>query len=85
MFSMHLPGDEYIAKAKGELTQAITIRASAADIWPWIAQIGQGRGGLYSYEFLENLVGCNIHNADRIIPELQNLNIGDPYRVQYQA
>lgn len=75
--STSLPGDEYISKAKGDFTQAITIRASAADVWPWIVQIGQGRGGFYTYEFLENLAGCKIHNADSIIPELQNLNIGD--------
>ena len=75
--SMSLPGDEYIANARGDFTQAITIQASAAYIWPWIVQIGQGRGGFYAYELLENLTGCNIHNADSIIPELQNLNIGD--------
>jgi hypothetical protein len=75
--SSSLPGDEYIVKAKGDFTQAVTIRASVSDVWPWIVQIGQGRGGFYTYEFLENLAGCKIHNADSIIPELQNLNIGD--------
>jgi hypothetical protein len=55
-------------------------RASAAEIWPWLVQIGQGRGGFYGYEFLENLIGCNIHNADRIIPEFQQLDVGDEIR-----
>jgi hypothetical protein len=43
--------------------------------------MGQGRGGLYSYEWLENLIGCDIHNADRIVPEWQNLQPGDPVRI----
>jgi len=71
-----LPGDELVPEPKGDYTHAITIRASAAEVWPWLVQIGQGRGGFYSYEWLENLVGCDMHNADRIIPELQHLKIG---------
>jgi hypothetical protein len=43
--------------------------------------MGQGRGGLYSYERLENLVGCDMHNADRIIPEHQHLAVGDKVRL----
>jgi hypothetical protein len=39
--------------------------------------LGQGRGGFYSYELLENMIGCKIKNADEIIPELQHLEIGD--------
>jgi hypothetical protein len=46
-------------------------------LWPWLAQIGQGRGGFYSYELLENLVGCDIHNKDCIVPELQSITVGD--------
>ncbi len=71
-----LPGDDLVPHPKGDYTHAITIRASAADIWPWVVQMGQGRGGFYSYEWLENLVGCDIHNADRIIPEFQHLEVG---------
>ena len=41
------------------------MRAAAAEVWPWIAQLGQGRGGFYSYDILENLLGCDIHSADR--------------------
>jgi len=72
-----LPGDELVPHPKGDYTHAITIRAPASEVWPWLVQIGQGRGGFYSYEWLENLVGCNIHNADRIIPEFQHLEVGD--------
>ena len=58
-------------------TRAITIQAPAAAVWPWLVQMGQGRGGLYSYDGLENLVGCDIQSADRILPEFQNLQVGD--------
>ena len=75
-----LPGDELIAKVDRTATRAITIRASADQIWPWIAQLGQGRGGFYSYDFLENLVGCDIHSAERIVPEWQNVRVGDQVR-----
>jgi hypothetical protein len=79
-----LPGDELVPQPKWLYTQAITIRAPAGQVWPWLAQMGQGRGGFYSYEWLENLVGCDIHNADRIIPEFQNLQVGDGVRLAPQ-
>jgi hypothetical protein len=72
-----LAGDDLIANADVSATRAITIRASADKVWPWIAQLGQGRGGFYSYDFLENLIGADIHSADRIVPELQDLAVGD--------
>ena len=70
-------GDELIANADITATRAITVRASADRVWPWIAQLGQGRGGFYSYDVLENLVGCDIHSADRIVPEWQHVEVGD--------
>ena len=66
---MSLPGDDLIMRPDLTATRAITVRASAGQVWPWIAQLGQGRGGFYSYDFLENLVGCDIHSADRIVPD----------------
>jgi hypothetical protein len=78
---MSLPGDELVPRWQLSYTNAVTIRASAAEIWPWLVQMGQGRGGLYSYEWLENLVGCRIYNADRIVPEWQTLNVGDSIRL----
>jgi len=72
-----LPGDGLIANADLSATRAITVRASAAQVWPWIAQLGQGRGGFYSYDFLENLVGCDIQSADAIVPEWQGIGVGD--------
>ena len=63
-----LPGDDLIANPDLLATRAITMSAPADQIWPWIAQLGQGRGGFYSYDALENLVGCDIHSADRSSP-----------------
>jgi hypothetical protein len=76
-----LPGDEFVADPVLESTRAITVQAPAAAIWPWLVQMGQGRGGLYSYQRLENLVGCAMHNADRIIPEHQHIEVGDKVRL----
>ena len=59
-------------------TRAITVNAPPEDIWPWLVQWGQGRGGWYSYDWLENLLGFNIHTADRILPEYQDPVVGDP-------
>jgi hypothetical protein len=62
-------------------TRAITIQAKPEDVWPWLVQLGQGRAGLYSYQKLENLVGCKIENLGEIRPELQDLTIGDKIRL----
>jgi hypothetical protein len=72
-----LPGDDIIAHPKWQYTQAITIGVAAEKVWPWLVQMGQRRGGFYSYQSLENLVGCDIHNANIIIPEFQHLEAGN--------
>ena len=72
-----LPGDDLIVSPDLTATRAITVRASAGQVWPWIAQLGQGRGGFYSYDFLENLAGCDIHSADRVVPRWQDIKVGD--------
>jgi hypothetical protein len=76
-----LPGDDLVPDADLTATRGIIIRRPAADVWPWIAQLGQGRGGLYSYDALENLVGCDMHSADRIVPEWQAVQAGDQVRL----
>ena len=76
-----LPGDELVAEPVTSATHAITIRAPATAVWPWLVQLGQNRGGLYSYQWLENLVGCKMRNTDRIIPALQHLQEGDVVRL----
>lgn len=76
-----LPGDQLVADADLTATRAITVRATAAQVWPWLAQLGQGRGGFYSYDRLENLVGCGIHSADRVVPQWQFVQVGDEVRL----
>ena len=72
-----LPGDDLVKDVKGWYNHAITINAIPADVWPWIVQLGQNKGGFYSYELLENIAGCKIHNADGIVPEFQDTAVGD--------
>ena len=72
-----LPGDELIENVKGWYNHAVTIKAAAADVWPWIVQLGQNKGGFYSYELLENVVGSKIHNVDKIVLEFQDTAVGD--------
>jgi hypothetical protein len=68
-----LPGDELVRNPKLHMTWGITINAPIEVVWPWVVQMGQGRGGFYSYQFLENIAGCEIYNADRILPEHQHI------------
>lgn len=75
-----LPGDDIVPAPRLVATRAITIRAPVAAVWPWLAQMGQGRGGLYSYQKLENLARCDMNNADTIHPEWQALAVGDKVR-----
>ena len=79
--SLRLPGDEIVAEPDWGYDHAVTIRAPRAFVWPWLLQVGQGRGGFYSYEGLENLVGCKMHNVLEIQPELQTLRVGDRVRL----
>jgi hypothetical protein len=76
-----LPGDDLIANPDLLATRAITVPAAAEQVWPWIAQLGQGRGGFYSYDTLENLVGCHIHSADQIVPQWQTITVGDQVKL----
>ena len=72
-----LPGDEVVTRPRYQTTHAVTINAPPSRVWPWLVQLGQGRGGLYSYDWLENLFGLGFRSADRILPELQHLQVGD--------
>jgi hypothetical protein len=76
-----LPGDELVPRPKLGYTRAITIDAPPAVVWAWLIQIGQGRAGLYSYDGLENLVGCGIHSAEELLPDQQHVEIGDLIRM----
>lgn len=72
-----LPGDELVPHPALESTRAVTVRAPAEEVWRWLVQLGQDRGGFYSYDRLENLAGADIHNVERIVPRMQHLKVGD--------
>lgn len=74
--AMALPGDQFAVGDHVE-TRAITINAPAKMVWPWLAQLGQDRGGFYSYDILENLAGCQMPTADWLRPDKQSWKAGD--------
>ena len=76
-----MPGDELLSPPVLQATEAVWIDAGADDVWPWLVQMGQDRGGLYSFEKLENAVGLRFRNADRIHPEWQRVTVGDVIRL----
>ena len=76
--SARLPGDDLLEDADGVATRAITIDAPASAVWPWIAQLGPSpRGGAYTYDWIENLLGLDMHSVDRVLPEYQHPQVGD--------
>lgn len=68
-----LSGDELIPNPIGSVTHAVTVRRSARDVWPWLAQMGSGRAGWYAYDFIDN---SGRPSAERILPEFQNVGVG---------
>jgi hypothetical protein len=71
------PGDELTPDARNVATRAITVNAPAANVWPWLQQIDQQRGGFYSYRWLENLVGCRMPKVERIVPGWSERTVGE--------
>jgi hypothetical protein len=72
-----LRGDELLPGADLVTTRAVTIDAPPEAIWPWLAQMGSGRGGAYTYDWIQNLLGLNMHSADTILPQYQDTKVGD--------
>jgi len=72
-----LPGDELVPEPADQSTLAVTVDTPAEEIWAWLVQMGHGRGGMYSYDWLENLIGLDIHTTDEIREEWQQLAPGD--------
>lgn len=69
----NLPGDELLPDFDGGSTRAITINAPPEAVWPWLVQIGPApRGGAYTYDWIENLLGLGFHSVDRVLDEYQN-------------
>lgn len=76
-----MAGDDLVPRPRLGYTRAVTVGAPVATVWSWVVQLGQGRGGLYSFDGLENLVGCRIHSVDRVVPGLQSLVARDLVRM----
>ncbi|MGY1829333.1 hypothetical protein ACI8AA_02770 [Geodermatophilus sp. SYSU D01180] len=72
-----LPGDELVPGPAEQTTLGVSVAAPVEEVWAWLVQIGQGRGGMYSYDWLENLVRLDIHSADEVRAEWQHLAVGD--------
>ena len=74
----HLAGDELLPDADLVSTRAITIAAPPSAVWPWLVQMGPGeRGGAYTYDWVENLLGLDMHSADTVLEQFQHVEAGD--------
>ena len=80
-YAAPLPGDDLLPRATAQNDRAITIQAPPQHVWPWLAQIGQDKAGFYSFELLENAMGCQISGADHINPAWQDVEAGDLVRL----
>jgi hypothetical protein len=76
-----LPGDGLLADPAICSTRAVLVAAPPSAIWPWLVQMGPGRGGAYTYDWIENLFGLNMHSANEILPRFQDLKAGDAQRL----
>ena len=76
-----MQGDELLANPEVLATRAVTIEAPPSAIWPWLMQMGSNRGGVYTYDWIENLFGLNMHSINKIVPEFQNRKVGDAERL----
>jgi hypothetical protein len=72
-----MPGDELLVDADLISTRAITIDAPPSDVWPWLVQMGSGKGGVYTYDWIENLFGLHMHSVDVVLPQFQDREVGD--------
>lgn len=72
-----LPGDELVPEPRWSYTLGVSIDAPPEAVWPWIAQVGQGRGGFYTYQTLENMAGCEIVNTTEVLTDHQHPEVGD--------
>jgi len=70
-------GDELMPEPDIVATRVVEIDAPPSAIWPWLVQMGPGRGGAYTYDWIERRLGIDIHNSNRITPEFQHLQVGD--------
>jgi hypothetical protein len=74
-----MPGDDLLEHADVVATRAVSIDAPPSAVWPWLVQMGSGRGGAYTYDWIENLFGLGMHSADRVLPGFQDVRVGDSF------
>jgi hypothetical protein len=79
--ALSLSGDELIPAPDVVTTRVIAIGAPPEIVWPWIVQMGSGRAGTYTYDWIENLFGLDMHSAEVILPQFQDLNVGDDFPI----
>jgi hypothetical protein len=79
-YAMALPGDEPNRNPAMQIQHAVTIDAPPSAVWPWLMQLGQDRGGFYSYDWLERAFGVDVHNVNEIRPEWQQREVGELLR-----
>lgn len=72
-----MPGDELLVHPDLLSTRAVRIAAPPSAVWPWLMQMGSGKGGVYTYDWIENLAGLNMHSVDVVLPQFQDRKVGD--------
>lgn len=73
-----MPGDELVERPRDVTTRAVTIHARPEEVWPWLAQMGYQKGGMYSYDWIDRAMGIlDKPSSDVILPEFQTLEVGD--------
>jgi hypothetical protein len=78
--STFMPLEDVAGAARYRIDRAVTVRAPAQLVWPWIAQLGQDRAGFYSHEWLERAAGLHVTNADSLVPAWQRRQVGEVLR-----
>ena len=78
-----LPGDDLSADARYVTTRAVTIKAPAEAVWPWLIQMGQDRAGFYTHNWVERLLRSGIPDMTKVHPEWQHLEVGDLMRTNH--
>lgn len=79
------PGDELAPAAVAICTRAVDVAAPAEVVWQWVVQFGLGRAGFYSYELIERLVGIPVRNVESILPDHQDLTVGEEIKLHPEA
>ena len=72
-----MPGDDLVSSPDFVSTRAISIDAPPSCIWPWLMQMGSGKGGVYTYDWIENLFGLHMHSVEEVLPQFQDRKVGD--------